>query len=67
MGARVDLEPWLTKRRLAAYLGCSERWINYRMAEGLPHSLIAGRVKFRMSRVEPWLIANGYLEHRAKR
>jgi hypothetical protein len=57
----ADLEPWLDKRALAAHLDCGERWIEYRMAEGMPAWKIAGRVKFRVSEVEPWLRENGYM------
>jgi hypothetical protein len=56
------LEPWLDKRTLAAHLGCSERWLEYRTREGLPSWKIAGRVKFRASEVEAWLIENGHME-----
>jgi hypothetical protein len=56
------LEPWLDKRALAAHLGCSERWIEYRAREGMPSWKIAGRVKFRPSEVEAWLIENGHME-----
>jgi hypothetical protein len=36
------------------------------MAEGLPHTLIAGRCKFRASKVEPWLERHGYLQDRGE-
>lgn len=58
------LEPWLDKRALAAHLGCSVSWIEKRQAEGMPHALIAGRIKFRAGEVEPWLMEQGYLERR---
>lgn len=61
------LEPWLDKRRLANYLGCGVRWIEYRMEGGMPHTIIAGRVKFRASTVEPWLEGQGYLVRRGER
>jgi hypothetical protein len=63
----AHLEPWLDKRGLAAHLGCSISWIEKRCASGMPHSLIAGRVKFRASTVEPWLEARGLLSHRGDR
>jgi hypothetical protein len=63
MSERVTyLEAWLDKRALAGHLGCSERWLEYRAREGMPSWKIAGRVKFRPSEVEAWLIANGHLE-----
>lgn len=62
----ADLEPWLDKRSLAAHLGCGIRWIEYRLEDGMPHTLLAGRVKFRASEVEPWLEAHGHLERRGE-
>jgi hypothetical protein len=63
MSRRVaQLEPWLSKQALAAHLGCSERWIEYRVQEGLPSWRIAGRMKFRPSEVEAWLLENGHME-----
>jgi hypothetical protein len=61
-GDVAHLEPWLDKRALAAHLGCSERWIEYRAREGMPSWLIAGRRKFKPSDVEAWLIENGHME-----
>jgi hypothetical protein len=57
----TQLEPWLTKAALASHLGCGVRFLEYRMAEGLPFALIAGRVKFKVSEVEPWLEQRGHL------
>jgi hypothetical protein len=62
----AHLEPWLDKRTLAAHLGCKVRWLEYRMAEGMPHAFIAGRIKFRASAVEPWLKEHGYIEERGE-
>jgi hypothetical protein len=61
-GDVVRLEPWLGKAQLAEHLACSERWIELRMADGMPYAKIAGRIKFKPSEVEAWLAANGYLE-----
>lgn len=60
----AHLEPWMDKKHLAAHLGCGVRWLEYRLADGLPHTVIAGRVKFKASVVEPWLEQRGYLERR---
>lgn len=60
----LPLEPWLDKRGIADHLGCKVRWIEYRMAEGLPHAMIAGRIKFRASEVERWLESNGHIERK---
>lgn len=61
-GELVHLEPWLGKAAIAEYFACSEKWIELRMDEGLPHARIAGRIKFRASDVERWLEDNGHLE-----
>lgn len=54
-------EMWLTKKALADELGASPRWVNERMAEGLPHREVAGKVLFRLSVVEGWLTERSYL------
>jgi hypothetical protein len=56
------LEPWLDKRALAAYLGCSYRFVEERKRDGMPHAIIAGRLKYRVSEVEPWLEARGHFK-----
>jgi hypothetical protein len=55
------IEPWLDKRGLAEHLACSVRSIQTALAEGVPHAVIFGRIKFRVSEVEPWLQSRGYL------
>lgn len=66
-GDLVQLEPWLDKNGLGEYLAVSERWIENRMDEDMPHAIIGGRIKFRVSEVEPWLEQHGYLERRGSR
>jgi hypothetical protein len=61
MSKIVHLEPWLPLKDLARQLGCSTRWLEYRLGEGLPSAVIAGRRKFRQSEVERWLEAHGHL------
>jgi len=63
----AELERWLDKRGLAEHLSCSVRWIEQRMTEGMPHAIIAGRVKFRASEVEAWLVAKGYVQRVGER
>ena len=58
-------QPWLDRQALAAHLGCSVRWVELRMAEGMPHWKVAGRMKFRVSEVEAWLAENGHMERAA--
>ena len=60
-GQIAHLEPWLDKRGLAEHLSCSVRSIQTALAEGMPHTVIFGRTKFRVSEVEPWLEEHGYL------
>jgi hypothetical protein len=61
----IELERWLDKRGLASHLGCGIRWIEMRVAEGMPSTMIAGRRKFRASEVEEWLERAGHLRRDA--
>ncbi|MGH2955298.1 MAG: hypothetical protein ACRD2Z_10150 [Thermoanaerobaculia bacterium] len=61
----TQLEPWLDKQGLAEHLACGVRWIEDRIAEGMPCALIAGRRKFRISEVEPWLERAGHIKRDA--
>jgi hypothetical protein len=54
-------EPWQTKQTLASHLHVSVRWIEYRLVEGLPHHVIAGKPRFKISKVEDWLGAHGHM------
>jgi hypothetical protein len=58
----MHAEPWLDKRGLADHLACSVRSIETALAGGLPHAVIFGRPKFKVSIVEPWLERHGYIE-----
>jgi hypothetical protein len=58
------LEPWLDKRGLAEHLACGVRTIERALTQGMPHTIIYGRVKFRASEVDAWLERTGQLEHR---
>ena len=57
-------EPWLDRKKLAAHYSCSVRSIELALAEGLPHAIAFGRVKFQVSAIEPWLEQHGYIERR---
>lgn len=48
-------EPWLTKKQLAAHFSYSTRWIELRMREGMPSTLIGKRRRFHLSEVEAWI------------
>ena len=56
----VALEKWLDKRGLAEHYSCGVRWIEQRVAEGMPSEMIAGKRKFRVSETDPWLERAGY-------
>jgi hypothetical protein len=60
-GRSAVTELWRTKRELAADLGVSVRWLEERMAEGLPRREIAGKVLFQRAVVEGWLRRRGLL------
>lgn len=63
-GEPAKIEPWVDQRHLCELLACKPRWIEYRLKDGLPHALIAGRRKFRLSEVERWLERHGHMERR---
>jgi hypothetical protein len=60
----VQIAPWLDKRGIAEHLVCSVRSIETAVAEGMPHAVIFGRVKFQIAEVESWLADAGYLQRR---
>lgn len=51
-------EPLTTKKELARRLNISERWIEYRMADGLPHYRMGSAVRFEPSAVLNWITAH---------
>jgi excisionase family DNA binding protein len=57
--ARNGTEPWITKQEVARHLGFSVRWVEYRIAEGLPHRRMGGRLRFQRTAVERWLSDRG--------
>jgi hypothetical protein len=57
-------EPWLDRKKLADHYSCSVRSIELALADGMPHAVAFGRVKFQVSKVEPWLEEHGYIERR---
>lgn len=60
------MDSWLDKRGLAAHLACSVRSVENALADGMPHAIIFGRVKFRAQDVEAWLEHTGRLQHRGE-
>ena len=50
-------EPRLSKKQLACVLGYSTRWVDLRVAEGMPWKPASGQKRFLLSEVEAWLQA----------
>lgn len=55
---------WYDKRRFAAYFDTSIRTVERWMAEGMPHAVIGGKIKFKLEESEPWLERTGKLERK---
>jgi hypothetical protein len=49
-------EPFLSKQQLAEHFAFSVRWVEYRVAEGMPHVRLGGRLRFRTGECEAWLL-----------
>ncbi len=45
----------LTTAELAEHLAMSERWIRYRLEEGMPHKRYGRTLRFVASEVDAWL------------
>jgi excisionase family DNA binding protein len=52
---RARIERYLTAVELSEVLGMSERWIAYRVQEGLPSHRYGRSRRFKLSEVEDWL------------
>jgi hypothetical protein len=48
-------EPYVTKRHVAAFYGFTPRWVELKVAQGMPCRKFGKRVRFRMSEIEVWL------------
>lgn len=64
----IPPEPWVSWAQLSAFLGgaCRKRWLEARVAEGMPSAIIAGKRVFRISEVVPWLRDRGHIEEGAR-
>ena len=52
----ATVEPYLTKRQVAARLGFSVRWIEVQIAQsGLPAHTIGGQRRFLWSEIQGWI------------
>lgn len=60
----LDPDRWRDKHGLAEHLSCGVRWIEERMAEGMPYAYIAGRAKFKVVKAEAWLYEHGFIDWR---
>lgn len=55
-------ERWVSLDDYAAYHGLSKRWVELRVAEGMPSRLTGGRRRVRISVADRWLREHGHLE-----
>lgn len=66
MSKVAQLEPYLSWHQLGHHLGgASKRWLEQRVAEKMPSTIIAGKRCFQLSKVIPWLEEHGYIEEQA--
>jgi hypothetical protein len=57
----TNFDPWLTKAALGRALGgYSLRWVECRLADGMPSRLEGGQRKFLLSEARAWLAVNGW-------
>lgn len=61
-----ELEPIRPKKAFPAQFPLSVRTFERCIQCGMPHYRTFGKVGFRSSEVEGWLIQNGYLERRGE-
>ncbi len=55
-------ESYLSKQALAAHYAMSVRWVELRIADGLPVAdYMEGRPRLRLSETDPWLRERGHL------
>lgn len=54
-------EPRVSKRTFAEQVGMSVRWVEQKIAAGMPCEYIDGRPRLRVTEGEDWLRTNGHL------
>jgi hypothetical protein len=60
--AETAPESYLSKQALAAHYAMSVRWVEKRIAEGLPVAdYMEGRPRLRLTETDPWLRQRGHL------
>jgi hypothetical protein len=57
MPLRAGAEPWLSKKQLAGHYGYGVRWVELRVADGMPSPWGGGQRRFLLSGVDPWIEA----------
>lgn len=55
MNTVTQLEPWVSLSEFAKHCDCSVRFLKYRVAEGMPSAIIAGKRKVQMRPALDWL------------
>jgi hypothetical protein len=55
-------ENYRDKTGIAEHFGMSVRWVEHRMQDGMPHSHVDGRARFRLSEVDRWMREGGRLK-----
>lgn len=59
---QAEPESYLSKQALATHYAMSVRWVEKRIAEGLPVAdYMEGRPRLRLSETDPWLRERGHL------
>lgn len=62
MDSRDKVVPlWVAKRDMAARLNVSVSWLEERVADGLPHRVIANKRVYNPATVESWLCNRGLI------
>jgi excisionase family DNA binding protein len=51
----AEREPYVTKQHIAQFYGFTPRWVELKVAGGMPCHRFGSRVRFRVSEVEAWL------------
>ena len=61
IGTPEPLPGWLTKAEYAEHVRCSTRFLEYRLAEGLPSELRFGKRVFNPPIADEWLRREGHI------
>ncbi len=62
MAATVEaIEPYVDIEAMAQHFCMSRRWLEYRVADGMPSRRIGTCRRFRISECEDWLLKEGFI------